>query len=201
MASSRLHLFCSSEELTKILVLLATKYQLEIVYFSRNKEHSDVYSPANFPGFHDPCFCIFLCPANTPPQRKKHSEKINSDWGWIEITAGRQETLDHQNVLALTAFYVEDPRKNSESLVKCIRWLKRDYIKKHATYGVFGFIGGHAEKQTELSQTPSGQNNAPMTYYKDIAYTQGAHYLLKQGYIWKQNASFKSTFIPKEERR
>lgn len=70
MTSSRLSLFCTSEELTKIVRLLTSKYLFDVLIFTRSEDVGYRYSPTDFSALPVNCFFVYLCPADVKKKIK-----------------------------------------------------------------------------------------------------------------------------------
>ncbi|EOK1826466.1 hypothetical protein ACVXLA_003825 [Escherichia coli] len=180
MSSSRLHIFCITNELLQWITLLSERYQLTAIWFSLEDDYAKTFKlPVN--EIPSNCFQIYLFPNVFLKNKRIKYSSIDRYSGGIQIKPGRFIEHNGRSILLMTEINSSDSDDKVICLSKAVNWLKKQ-IKSTEFSGVIGknsVTGGTSE-------------------YSNILYTSKAKKFFTAGAIWKQEITFNSEFVPKQ---
>ena len=178
MATARINVFCTNEELSNWLAIVASKYKLHSIWFTLQDEYSKQLNvlTEKIPAV---AHRIYLMPSIKPNNRRIKFSSIDRYCGWIEIKPGHLVEYNGEKILQLTEINTTDSKDKLICLCKVIHWLKRQIIANEFS-GVTGkniIYGGE-------------------TIYPHNLYTHQAKSLFHDKVIWKQDLLFNSVYEP-----
>ncbi|WP_240246622.1 hypothetical protein [Escherichia sp. MOD1-EC7003] len=178
MATARINVFCTNEELSDWLATIASKYKLLSIWFTLQDEYSQqlYILTEKIPVL---AHRIYLIPYDKFINKKVKFSSIDRHSGWIEIKTGNLVEYNGEKILQLTEINTTDSEDKSICLCKAINWLKRQ-IKANEFSGVTGKNIIHGGE----------------TIYPHIFYTHQAKSLFYDKVIWKQDILFNSVYEP-----
>ncbi|MCZ8865522.1 hypothetical protein OM361_08145 [Escherichia albertii] len=178
MATARINVFCTTEELSNWLAIIVSKYQLHSIWFTLQDDYSKQLNilTEKIPAV---AHRIYLMPYNKFNNRKIKFSSIGRCCGWIEIKPGHLVEYNGEKILQLTEISTTDSEDKLIFLCKAINWLKRQ-IKTNEFSGVIG------------KNIVYGRENI----YPHILYTYQAKSLFYDKVIWKQDLLFNSVYKP-----
>lgn len=127
MATARINVFCTNEELSNWLAIVASKYKLHSIWFTLQDEYSKQLNvlTEKIPAV---AHRIYLMPSIKPNNRRIKFSSIDRYCGWIEIKPGHLVEYNGEKILQLTEINTTDSKDKLICLCKVIHWLKRQII-------------------------------------------------------------------------
>jgi hypothetical protein len=180
MATAKLIVFCTPEELGQWLEEMKETRDAAVLWFVKSRDLGEVVKPReSLPPLHD-AWRIFLLPASAAPDGGVELEDVRArERGWVDVKPPVRARADGRSLLLMASIQGDDASSGTSFASKQVRWLKR-----HLKASLRGPVEA-VDVVTDAAEI-----------YKDIYFTDAAADEHREGAEWRQFPKGNVVFRP-----